>query len=129
MTTSATSSATSPSLSTGGDANLAGKNQQLPPNGRATTTTSTPTTALRRTSSQSQASHDRSRLSSSVHATSTRDSDSHNSSGFAHIHLKDLVRILHDIKPPTIVGKRVNDANEVVELVSLPSKRVDEVYP
>lgn len=71
----------------------------------------------------------RNRLSSSVHATSNRDSDSQNSSGFAHCHLKDLVRILHDIKPPTIVGKRVNDANEVVELVSLPSKRVDEVYP
>lgn len=71
----------------------------------------------------------RSRLSSSVHASSNRDSDSHNSSGFSHCHLKDLVRILHDIKPPTIVGKRVNDANEVVELVSLPSKRVDEVYP
>lgn len=46
-----------------------------------------------------------------------------------HAHLKDLVKILHEIKPPTIVGKRVNDAHEVVELVSLPSKRVDEVYP
>ena len=43
--------------------------------------------------------------------------------------MQDLVRILHEIKPPTIVGKRVNDANEVIELVSLPSKRVDEVYP